>query len=1171
MQKRLAQKGPNAGNHFWGCEGFPRCRGTLSLDGDASSYSDSDACVTAGVSLPRPIVAEGITPDHRAVFIDTTALPRWLVKALSQSRRDPLAGYAWRLDLPTFEPDRAELHPGVSATYSFLLRGALTCANESLLVAAGLEVLPTRDEIERQLDALPPYITPADAILFSKQVFDSDEERMFYDAFSEAAAASKSAVSIIPQVGFQTLAPNSDLADAGFRVDFVAVAASGKATVIEIDGEQHRAERENDARRDAAIKNAGISVVRISASRIREDALTVATKLMAEIGSPVWQPPDTAISRLRQLAQLQIAIVASMRAGLIRSLGCVPIQVKFADPAKQLGAELLQTALEDLGCLLRDMARARGDTPPHLALSVACDQDAFGFQFGSAPGRPDRRTVYIHDTLIFAPPLIEFGPAEELSGKPIDRDAARNLFQRCYGFTDFRPGQFESIERVIRGLDTLLLLPTGAGKSATYQFATLIRGGVCVVVDPLLSLIDDQIQNLRGHGVDRSTQVSSQIEAHQRASLMTLLCQGHTSFVFVSPERLQQPSFREVIQVVALRRGIALIAIDEAHCVSQWGHDFRPAYLNVAKVIRSLSQRASGRAPPVIAMTGTASYAVLRDIQREINITSPDAQITPHDFDRPELRFEIVACESEEKGTELTKFLVGLHGRFHVRDPASFWSRRKESPITGLVFCPHVNGPHGTVDVANTIRRALPSVAVATHSGKPPQGTAESMWRNAKREAAAQFKRDDVQILACTNSFGMGIDKPNIRFTVHWGIPQSIESFYQEAGRAGRGRVESWCVLIVSDDNPRLADEQLASRERGTEPSRGIKSDVDRQLWFHRGAFPDAAKELAQLRAFIEICTESRENVINISFAGDFDRQTRERAVYRLILIGVARDYTVDWRLGFFQVHVDELSPERIVEKFASYVCAFNAKRGRAMRAELEVWMAARKATSKEVALHAGERLISFTYDQIEGTRRRALSEMRRVAKDNVGDEDAFRRALLSYLGASAFSSMLRAVVDDATGGLELVPEILDRIESPLDAADLASQAARLLASIYDQPILLSVRAIALLGGPSPNPVAAAQDLALAFDSAPRFEIDPQVLVTTVDAAVRQLTISDTILGEIACKLTTEEPDQERAKRNARLLANSEREPLSGCGISFLASGVLRSTVKLLETLKYAI
>lgn len=1172
MVMRLARTGPNANNHFWGCRAYPACRGTLDLSGTPKlDGGDGVNTVPTGQLLPRVFHAEGITRGHRAVYFDTATLPRWLVKSLARSAEAPLDGYSWRIDLPTTEPDLPDYHPGVDAAYAFLLRGGLTCASQAIAEIVGLHAVPHRDEVAEVRDGLAAYLIEGTPLATSDRVFDSQEEKEFYRALMNEIRNGSMAVSVVPQVGFQTLAQSSDLADAGFIVDFALATSDGKRFVIEVDGAQHADERANDQRRDAALASAGFTVIRITASAVRADPSQEARRALESIGVESWVAIDERIQNVQQLAQLQIAIVAAMRAGLIASVGRVAIDVCFATDTTPATEAAIDVAISDLCELLRDTALARGSECPELDVVREHSARATRVIFGSTTEDLDPTAIYIHNGIRIAPPLIELGAADPPSGDPIDRNATRRLFQRCYGFDEFRPGQFESIERVIRGLDTLLLLPTGAGKSATYQFATLIRGGVCVVVDPLLSLIDDQIQNLREHGVDRSAQVSSQIETKQRDALVTLLCQGHISFVFVSPERLQQVSFREAIQIVGLRRGIALIAIDEAHCVSQWGHDFRPAYLNVARTVRGHSRRSSGVTPPVLAMTGTASYAVLRDIQRALEITDPEAQITPNDFDRKELRFEVVPCATRDKGAELAKVLVGLHTRFKIRDPQTFWNRRRESPITGLVFCPHVNGGHGTVDVANLIRRAIPTLAVATHSGKAPKGTMESEWRHAKRAAAAQFKRDEVQVLACTNSFGMGIDKPNIRFTIHWGMPQSIESYYQEAGRAGRGRAESWCFLLASDDNPVLSDRHLSSRGPFAEPPWGSQSDIDRQLWFHRSSFPDEQKELEVLANFISNMMAANETVVEISFTGDAEKLLRERAVYRLLLIGVAHDYTVNWRTGVFEVHVHDRVSATIIDRFSTYVRAFNAKRGNALNAAMETWRAEKNASALEVAQYAGKLLIEFTYDQIEGTRRRALSEMRRVAMEHAGDEDKFRHALLAYLSTSAFSAMLQTVADDLNGGLALIEGILNRIESPLDAGDLATQAARLLGSIFDHPGLLVIHAAALLASPNPDAGGAAQDIALAFESAEKFELEPSAIVVALDAAFDALELRDDLHDEVADRLTRQEENADRARSHAELLAHSQSPVMAGRGLSFLMTGILTDTDHLLETLKHVV
>jgi ATP-dependent DNA helicase RecQ len=1172
MKMRLARLGPNAGNHFWGCQAYPECKGTLDIGG-VEKRNDETAQDTdlPGQSLPRVFQAEGITPAHRAVYLDTVTLQRWLVKSLARSTEAPFAGYSWRIDLPNTEPDLPDYHPGVDPSYAFLLRGGLTSASRAIAESVGLHSEPDRDEVEAIRDGIPAYLFAGTPLDCSDRVFGSVEERMIYHALANEIRSDGLAVSVVPQVGFQTLTPGSDLADAGFSVDFAIANSTGNRFVLEIDGAQHANERSNDERRDAALAVEGFSVIRVSAAAVRADPAGEARQALRTIGADRWAVTDDRIRHLQQLSQLQIAIVAAMRAGLIASVGRVAINVGFATTTLAPTDEAINVAIADLSELIRDTALARGSNCPELNIMREDSAGATRIVFGSVADDLEPATIYIHDNIQIAPPLIELGAADTPSGDPIDRGAACRLFERCYGFADFRPGQFEAIERAIRGLDTLLLLPTGAGKSATYQFATLIRGGVCVVVDPLLSLIDDQIQNLREHGVDRSAQVSSQIETKQRDALVTLLCQGHISFIFVSPERLQQVSFREAIQVVALRRGVAMIAIDEAHCVSQWGHDFRPAYLNVARTIRGHSRRATGVTPPVIAMTGTASYAVLRDIQRELEISDPKAQITPNDFDRKELRFEVIPCASRDKGAELDKVLVGLHKRFRVRDAQSFWSRRRESPITGLVFCPHVNGTHGTVDVANRVRRAVPNLAVATHSGKAPKGTGEKQWSQLKRAAAAQFKRDELQVLACTNSFGMGIDKPNIRFTLHWGMPQSIESFYQEAGRAGRGRSESWCILLASDDNPALSERQLAGRGPFDEPPWASQSDIDRQLWFHRSSFPNEQQELDLLNLFVTEILAKPEGVVEISFAGDTDKQSRERAVYRLLLIGVADDYTIDWRKGVFEVHARARDSATIIDRLSKYVRAFNAKRGNALQMEMETWCREKNATALETAGHASKLLVEFTYDQIEGTRRRALSEMRRVAFEHAGNEEKFRHALLAYLSTSAFSSMLQAVADDQNGGLELIAEIITRVESPLDAADLSTQAARLLGSIFDHPGLLVIHAAALLASTHPDANSAAEDLTLAFISAGKFDLEPRAILAALDLALDALEVSDSLRDDVANRLTTNEENPDYARSNAELLAYSQSPAIAGRGLSFLMTGVLTDTDRLLETLKHVV
>ena len=213
----------------------------------------------------------------------------------------------------------------------------------------------------------------------------------------------------------------------------------------------------------------------------------------------------------------------------------------------------------------------------------------------------------------------------------------------------FWKGQWETVERTLNGKDSVVLLPTGGGKSIAFQLAALLLPGRCIVVDPILSLIDDQIDNLHRVGVDRCVAITSQITSQEERELqLQAFSSGHYMFCYVAPERFQISRFRDYLMTLTVSTPVSLIAVDEAHCVSEWGHDFRTAYLNLGRTAREYCA-SGGQAPPLVALTGTASKIVLKDVQRELGITDIDAIITPKSFDRPELQFSVLTCKSSEK------------------------------------------------------------------------------------------------------------------------------------------------------------------------------------------------------------------------------------------------------------------------------------------------------------------------------------------------------------------------------------------------------------------------------------------------------------------------------------------------------------------------------------------
>ncbi|HEU0114985.1 MAG TPA: DEAD/DEAH box helicase [Thermomicrobiales bacterium] len=406
----------------------------------------------------------------------------------------------------------------------------------------------------------------------------------------------------------------------------------------------------------------------------------------------------------------------------------------------------------------------------------------------------------------------------------------------------FREGQLAIVERALRRQDVIGLLPTGAGKSIAFQLPALLSPGLTLVIDPIKSLMQDQVENLHAAGIRDAIQINSDTPTAERARREWQFSQGEFRLVFISPERLQIQAFRDLLQQTIAARPVAYLTIDEAHCVSEWGHDFRTAYLNLGRIAARYCSR-DGVRPPILALTGTASETVLRDVQRELAIDSDDAIIRPSAFDREELTFKVVAAAQTKKIDVLANLLTNdIPGLLDV-DPDMLAS----GACGGIVFCPHVNGPRGVFDVRIGIlgrcaqfqykqpgaSRQPGSVEdLALHQigvyagGKPkklmlptdPTGNEDQAWANLKADTQRRFKANRQSLLVATSAFGMGIDKPNIRYTIHYAMPKSVEALAQEAGRAGRDRNRAICAVIFTDDQTNARRNHISMRPDCLEP-----------------------------------------------------------------------------------------------------------------------------------------------------------------------------------------------------------------------------------------------------------------------------------------------------------------------------------------------------------------
>ncbi|ROL58138.1 ATP-dependent DNA helicase RecQ [Bacteroidetes/Chlorobi group bacterium MS-B_bin-24] len=695
------------------------------------------------------------------------------------------------------------------------------------------------------------------------------------------------------------------------------------------------------------------------------------------------------------------------------------------------------------------------------------------------------------DTSFSAAPLIEG------LEKPREKDLEyflQYLFRKPY----FWEGQYDGITRAIQGKDALLLLPTGAGKSLVYQLASLLLPGRTVVIDPIISLMEDQIDNLAMIGIDRTIAITSQIDdPDDRQRALKLFGQGEYLFAYVAPERFQTKEFRDSLRTLTAHTPIALIVVDEAHCVSEWGHDFRTAYLNIGRTSRQYCE-SNGKVPPLVALTGTASRAVLKDVQRELMIEDFDAIITPKSFDRKELQFHIIHSTSSEKTARLKGYLGQKLPNLFNTTFSSLYQTRGKGTYSGLVFCPHVGGEFGVVRVSDELMKDL-GISVGIYAGKEPRGWNPDRWERYKRRVTKEFKHNKTPLLVCTKAFAMGIDKPNVRYTIHFGIPPSIESFYQEAGRAGRDRKTAHCCIIVSIDDPERAKKLLNPNTKVEEIDEILKNirreendDITRVLYFHTNAFRGIAKEKQDVEEVLHHLgdvSKKGERILSIpdriNQTADEDRKPREimeKALHRLSLIGVISDYTIDYSREEFTLKLSGANKEEILETYGKYVASYLYSRSQA-EIEKASQLLSRSLSHFEFIMEMVDLLLHFIYDVIERGRRRAFYEML-LACVNSPTDKAIRQRILRYLEATEYSEVLEEIINDEKVGIIKCRDVFGIVRSPNEAAELRGQVSRYLESYPDHPALLMLRALSEIYSRDKNSEVAKQNFMAAIYSA---------------------------------------------------------------------------------------
>ena len=406
---------------------------------------------------------------------------------------------------------------------------------------------------------------------------------------------------------------------------------------------------------------------------------------------------------------------------------------------------------------------------------------------------------------------------------------ARQILQKFYGYEDFRPGQKKVVESLLNKNDTVAIMPTGAGKSICFQIPALLFEGVTLVISPLISLMKDQVDSLRQLGI-AAVYINSSVSKAQLYKDLQDISAGFYKIIYIAPERLTS----EYLPNSFKNLNISMVAVDEAHCLSQWGHDFRPSYRNILNFTNSL------RIKPIIsAFTATATPEVKTDIINLLGLKQPNVFVTG--FDRPNLYFSVLRGEVKDK------FVIDYV--------------KKHQDEAGIIYV----GTRKDVDALQVLLEIKGIKAGRYHAG---------MTDEERNQMQEDFLYDNLSVMVATNAFGMGIDKPNVRYVIHYNMPKNMEAYYQEAGRAGRDGLSGNCILLYSPQDTQLQKFLI---------SKSTESEIRQQLEYKRlQSMVDYCHTPQCLRAFI------------LHYFGEFDVEEHCDNCSNCKLEGELIDITID-------------------------------------------------------------------------------------------------------------------------------------------------------------------------------------------------------------------------------------------------------------------------------------
>lgn len=584
----------------------------------------------------------------------------------------------------------------------------------------------------------------------------------------------------------------------------------------------------------------------------------------------------------------------------------------------------------------------------------------------------------------------------------------KNIFE----YDKFYNGQVSIIQNILENNTTIGLLPTGGGKSLTYQLACLLQPCISFVVCPIKSLMYDQIKDLDQAYIQNIESINSDTIGAERTEILDNYSNGKYFFVFISPERFQTRDFRERLIAINSQLNFSYAVIDEVHCLSEWGHDFRTSYLNLSNTIKKYCPSIN-----FLGLTATASVNVLKDIQLEFNTDQKNVK-TLTDYTRPELEF-IVINDNGNKYQEALKIIEKQNEEHKIFD------LEFNNPKCGLIFTPNKQGGFGCSSLASNLQANFNS-RIEYYSGTKPNtfiGT-DKEFDTYKQKVQNDFKQNRFKLLAATKAFGMGINKKNISFTIHYGMPASMESLYQEAGRAGRDKSDAKCYVLLTEENPETDVQTIFNPESTYEEIKALREqigwngqDVLRNIYLYQNGLDSISNELNLVALLHNSYSDSGGTKVVYANELGSNASKTEKAIYRLSNLGIVSDWTVDdFFNGVYTVTYNNFTDESIkttlLKFIKKYVDDF----------EFDNHSERIKYTNilRDTELSKFERLVKvllqWSYDKFGTNRRESLRNVYKncLEYDNTLEgKESFKKSLEAYFKFTEATYILQHIAEN--------------------------------------------------------------------------------------------------------------------------------------------------------------